>query len=269
MDATIVIPVHNQMHFTRQCLASLNAAGYPDAMIVVVNNASTDGTAEFLAARPAVRVISNSENRACAAAWNQGFQASPAKWTVFLNNDVVVAPGWLENLIAFAEKQGVAVASPAMVEGELDYEWNAFAREFTARMSSVVRRGTAYGACFMVVRDVFERIGGFDENFTKGGNEDDDFFWRTRRAGFKLAISGVAIIHHFGGTTQKALIAERGRTRAETIGYFRAKWKIGWLQRRWLQVRRKVVNAWWCWSERLRYGHTLREHRDDGKLFYR
>jgi N-acetylglucosaminyl-diphospho-decaprenol L-rhamnosyltransferase len=269
MDVTIVIPVHNQLHFTRQCLESLNACGYPDRLIVVVDNASTDGTATFLAGRPDLRVIRNPKNRACAAAWNQGFKASTTRWTVFLNNDTVSPPGWLESLIAFAEKNGVTVASPAMAEGELDYDLNAFACDFIAQMNNVVRSGTASGACFMVAREVFAATGGFDENFTKGGNEDDDFFWRARDAGFKLAISGGAFIHHFGRTTQNALLAERGSTRKETVTYFRKKWKISWLKRRSLRLRRKIIEAWWKWSERLGYGRTLNELHLGGKITYR
>jgi glycosyltransferase involved in cell wall biosynthesis len=176
MDVTIVIPVFNQLHYTRQCLDSLNAAGCADGMIVVVNNASTDGTAEFLARRPGLRVIQNSENRACAAAWNQGFLASRTEWTLFLNNDVVVPPGWLENLAAFAEKETADIASPAMGEGQLDYALADYARKFTAKMKTVQRRNTANGACFLVRRRVFEAIGNFDESFCRGGNEDDDFF---------------------------------------------------------------------------------------------
>ena len=269
LDATIIIPVYNQLHYTRQCLESLNASGYPDAMIVVVNNASTDGTAEFLAARPALRVITNPENRACAAAWNQGFQVSTTQWTVFLNNDTVSPPGWLNSLIAFAERNHLAVASPAMGEGELNYDLKGFARKFTARMKSVVRCGIASGACFMVARDVFAVTGGFDENFTRGGNEDDDFFWRVHAAGFKLAVIGSAYLHHFGSMTRKAMGSERRAHRTETIGYFRHKWKLNWAQRRWLRLRRKAIEAWWSWSERLRHAHTLREYRFGGRRYFR
>jgi len=269
MDATIVIPVHNQLRFTRQCLDSLSAGGYPDTMIVVVNNASTDGTAAFLATRPALRVITNLKNRACAAAWNQGIQTSQTKWMVFLNNDTVLPPGWLEGLIDFAGENGLAVASPALGEGELNYDLNVFAKKFTARMKSVARCGIASGACFMVARDVFATTGGFDENFTKGGKEDDDFFWRVRVAGFKLAVGGSAYIHHFGSMTRKAVGANRGSNRAETIGYFQRKWKLTWAQRRWLRLRRKTIEVWWAWNERLRYGCTLREHRYGGRRLFR
>ncbi len=268
MKATIVIPVFNQLHYTRQCLDSLNAAGCADEMIVVVNNASTDGTAEFLAGRPGLRAIQNPENRACAAAWNQGFAASQTAWTLFLNNDVVVPPDWLENLIAFAEKEKVDVASPAMGEGELDYDLRDYARRFTARTKNVRRRKTASGACFLVHRRVFETIGNFDENFRKGGNEDDDFFRRAKLAGFELAVTGGAYIHHFGCVTQLAIVQTTGPYRDETIRYFRAKWKINWFERRTARVNRALMSAWRKWSELLRSGHTLRERRRNGKTLH-
>ena len=268
MDVTIVIPVFNQLHFTRQCLESLNATGCDDSMIVVVNNSSTDGTAEFLATRPKLRVIHNSENRACAAAWNQGFDAGKTKWTLFLNNDTVLSRGWLENLVAFSENEGVDIVSPAMGEGDLDYDFENYARDFVSQMKQVQRRGTASGVCFLVARRVFEAIGNFDENFNKGGNEDLDFLWRAKDAGFKMAVSGCAYIHHFGSVTQKSLKAQRGSTRAETVGYFRKKWKINWVQRRWLHVRRQAAGNWRKCSERLRHGHTLLERRVEGKIHY-
>jgi len=269
MNTTLVIPVYNQLHYTRQCLESLNAAGYPDEMIVLVNNASTDGTAEFLAGRPGLRVITNPENRACAAAWNQGFQASTTTWTFFLNNDIMVPAHCVEQLVAFAEQHDVAVASPALGEGELDYDLHRYAADFTTQMKEVRRNGTAYGAAFLVHRKVFAAVGGFDENFKKGGNEDDDFYRRARLAGFRLAVTGASYLHHFGNMTQKAVVAEKGSHRAETIAYYRAKWKIGWWQRRWQRVQRKSLEAWWRWHEHRRHGHTLREEHSGGTVIFR
>jgi GT2 family glycosyltransferase len=268
MDATIVIPVFNQLAHTQECLKSLNTSGCPDTMIVVVNNNSTDGTVEYLAQRPQLRVIHNAENRACAAAWNQGFYASATKWTVFLNNDVVASLGWLQNLVAFAEREGVDIASPAMGEGELNYDLDLYAHEFVWRMCKVRRRGAASGTCFMVSRKIFDSVGPFDENFRRGGNEDTDFFWRAKRAGFQLAVTGCAYIHHYGGVTQKAVIAKEGSSRKATITYFRQKWGLTWPKRRWMQMCQRTAGVWWKWGEWLRHGHTLRERRLNGKILY-
>jgi GT2 family glycosyltransferase len=257
MNVTIVIPVFNQLHYTQQCLESLNACGYSDELIVVVNNASTDGTAEFLSTRPKLRVINNIENRACAAAWNQGFEIARTRWTVFLNNDVVVTRGWLESLITFAEANNAGIVSPAASEGSLDFQLATYGADFVSRMKNATRNGVAMGCAFLVAREVFEKIGLFDEKFRRGGNEDIDFFWRARDAGFKLAITGCSYIHHFGGITQKAVVAERGPHRDETVQYFRKKWHVTRAQRLWMRIRRKTTNAWWMLSERLRYGDSL------------
>jgi GT2 family glycosyltransferase len=122
---------------------------------------------------------------------------------------------------------------------------------------------------FLVHRRVFARVGGFDENFRKGGNEDVDFFWRAQAAGFTLATTGASYLHHFGSVTQNALKAERGSTRAETIGYFRAKWKIGWFKRRWQRLQRKFREAAWRRRELRAHGRTLLALRGGGKIIHR
>src|SRR5688572_7443241 len=131
---SIVIPVFNQLHYTRNCLESLGASRMPDAKIVVVNNGSSDGTKEFLSKISSVHVIDNEANRGCAAAWNQGVQLLKAEWTVVLNNDVLVCKSWLEELLDFAEKNRVDIASPAIREGELNYDFERYARDFVGRM---------------------------------------------------------------------------------------------------------------------------------------
>jgi GT2 family glycosyltransferase len=222
-----------------------------------------------LVTRPQLRRVTKTENRACAAAWNQGLQASATNWILFLNNDVLTPVGWLEKLVTFAEKSGASVVSPALGEGELDYDLASYAREFMTTMREVSRPHIEGGVAFLVHRRVFERVGGFDENFRKGGNEDVDFFWRAQAAGFTLATTGASYLHHFGSVTQTALKAERGSTRAETIGYFRAKWKIGWAKRRWQRLQRKVRAAWWSWNERRQHGLTLLTTRAGGKIIHR
>ncbi len=72
LGLAIVVPVFNQLAYTKGCLDSLRDAGLPDSKILVINNGSTDGTRDFLAGRPELKVIHNAENRGCGFAWNQG-----------------------------------------------------------------------------------------------------------------------------------------------------------------------------------------------------
>jgi N-acetylglucosaminyl-diphospho-decaprenol L-rhamnosyltransferase len=256
----IVIPVFNQLHYTRQCVASLNRVGVADAQMIIVNNASTDGTAEFLAAHPEIRVVSNETNVGCGPAWTQGARLSSAEWTVVLNNDVLIPTGCLEGLISFAVENKYDVVCPAMREGEADYDWQSHAAELMKKMKDVRREDIAHGVCFMVHRKVFETIGYFN-NF--GGYEDDDFFRRARQAGFRLAITGRAFLHHFGSVTQKGMKCRGVMSRERRLRYRKA---IGqtWLKRKIHQLNQSLRGRRWKQSELRRYGNTLRERRMGG-----
>jgi N-acetylglucosaminyl-diphospho-decaprenol L-rhamnosyltransferase len=271
MDVAVVIPVFNQAHFTRMCLDSLRSAGLPDSRIIVVDNASTDDTAASLAARPQLNVIRNSTNRFCGA-WNQGAKAAaPATWTVILNNDVLVPRGWLEGLTGFAEQEGYDVVSPAICEGEKDYDLEAHAAQFVTKMANVKRSGRACGACFMVHRRVFDTIGYFAEDPQLGGYLDDEFFRRCRQHGFRLAFTGRSFLHHFGSVTQKAVRAGMNQPNAGLGDRFYYRRKLGLTRFRrnrekWFE---KFMSSKWRLSERLRFGYSLVSYRAGGAFFWR
>lgn len=268
MDAAFVIPVLNQLHYTTQCLESLHRDGVADSQIVVVDNGSTDGTGQFLASQPQLRTITNPSNLGCSAAWNQGVEMAAAPWTVVLNNDVVVGRGFVEGLLGFTGETDCDIVSPGMGEGALDYELDSFARDFVSRMANISRRGLAFGVCFMVQRRVFDRIGLFDTRLGQAGYEDEDFFRRARRAGFRLATTGRAYLHHYGSVTQKSVKASLGKSESARLGnrdYFRKKHGLNWLRRRAGRLQGKLQGAFWRWNERRRTGLTLVMRRAQGQ----
>lgn len=264
-DIAIVIPVFNQVHYTRQCVESLNRAGVADAQIFIVNNGSTDGTREFLDARPGLHTIHNEVNRGCGGAWSQGAAAAQATWTVLLNNDVLVPANFFQNLKKFAVENKMAVVSPAMCEGDCDYEWQSYAAEFMQKMPTVRRHRVAHGVCFMVQRRVFEAIGYFDDDMKLGGYEDDEFFRRARRAGFPMATTGAAFLHHFGMVTQKSMKSEQVMAKVlARRAYYRKKSGQTWLSRKWVQQRDRFRGWRWRTTEKKQFGHTLKERRVAG-----
>ena len=272
MDVTIVIPVFNQVRYTKTCLDNLRDAGLPGSRIVVVDNGSTDETAACLAARPEINLIRNATNLGCGGAWNQGVQALPATWTVLLNNDVLIPQGWWEGLKSFAEEERMDVVSPAMCEGENDYDFPAYARQFMQKMARVKRCGAVSGVCFMVHRRVFDSAGLFDNDPRLGGYEDDEFFRRTREAGFRLALTGRSFLHHFGSITQLAIKADRHQAPNASLGdraYYRQKYELTWSKRKLWRWRRKIRAAWDRLSERSRHGCTLLSRRKDGAFTWR
>jgi len=78
MTYTVVIPVLNQLHFTRQCVDSLLANGVPADALLVVDNGSIDDTPAWLATRPEIRSVRNPVNLGCGGAWTQGALLSAA-----------------------------------------------------------------------------------------------------------------------------------------------------------------------------------------------
>lgn len=257
--ASVIIPVHNRLDYTKRCLGSLRAHGGGIEEIIIIDNGSTDGTARYLSGLEGVRVLGNRENRGCAAAWNHGIEAAGSAWVLFLNNDVVVTAHWLEGMLEFAVRNHVDIVSPAIREGMGRYDIDRYAEEFVARMKHCTRIGVADGICFMVRRKVFEKIGRFDENFRIGQFEDSDFFRRAAMAGFRLAITGCSFIHHFGSVTQNYIRLIEGDTsyEAENRAYYRRKWG---LSRRRRFLARQAANArrlMWALRERALGGHLL------------
>ncbi|MFT3869752.1 MAG: glycosyltransferase family 2 protein [Nibricoccus sp.] len=267
MKVAIVIPVLNQLAYTQGCLSSLADDIAAGVKVIVVDNGSTDGTGEWLKQIRGITVIANAENRGCAPAWNQGCrEGKEADWIVVLNNDVLLPTGWLGKLIGAAERAGLDVVSPAMREREQNYPFSEYAAEYMERMKGVTRLGVAHGVCFAVSRRAFEKVGEFDEAFRIGQFEDSDFFRRVKLAGLKLGTVGDSFIHHFGSVTQDALRSSK-KTRpyeAENRAYFRKKWKIGWLRRRWEKFVSRRRLARWRDRELAVHGRTLHEKWEDG-----
>ncbi|MCS6318226.1 MAG: glycosyltransferase family 2 protein [Nitrospira sp.] len=255
---SLVIALYNQLEFTRQCLASIKASTPAPFELILIDNGCVDGTAEYLRGVDAT-VISNEQNLGFAKAWNQGIRASRGDVIGILNNDLLMTAGWSEALLAFMEEGGYGIVCPSAREGPLDYDLAAYAREFTQACAGAVRR-ELYAPCMLIDRAVFDRIGLFDEAFSYGGCEDTDFLWRTKAAGFSVAMTGAALIHHSSKVTQVAVSrTETDQYWDHNMAHFKQKWgrtiRGNWLQRRFTDVKAKLIKQ----SEQRRFGHTLVE----------
>ena len=259
---SLVIAVWNQLEYTKRCLESIVRCTSIPYELIVVDNGSTDGTREFLQTVKG-QVIINERNLGCAKAWNQGIKASRGEVVGILNNDIVVTPGWLEGLLAFMKERGHGLVSPSAREGPLNYDLDAYAGEFTIHCGGAARHGDVYAPCMLIRREVFDRIGLFDEGFSYGGCEDIDFVWRMKGAGFSVGMTGAVLIHHFGMVTQDAIKERETKAYPKmNLAHFQSKWKRtvrgNWFNRRWDDFRTSYRRQY----EKLRYGHTLVEKPD-------
>jgi GT2 family glycosyltransferase len=248
--ASIIILTYNNLDYNRQCLESIFAStAYPNFDVIVVDNASSDGTPAFLrsfaASHPNLRVILNPENAGFAAGNNQGFAASDGEYVVFLNNDTVVTPGWLSGLIRYLRDPAVGFVGPVTnFSGNesrisVDYadirDLNDFARRYTNS-----HRGQSFDIrmlalfCAVTRRSVLEEIGPLDERFNVGMYEDDDYSLRLRHAGYQILCAEDVYVHHWGSAGFSQFAQERyNRLQSENRRKFEEKWGTRWIPHRW------------------------------------
>jgi GT2 family glycosyltransferase len=257
---TITFACYNQLDYTKQFIASLDREEVDFSRIVAVDNGSTDGTREWLTQQGFGAVVLNERNLGCGAAWNQGALAIQSKWTVVMNNDVVCAKGWLRHLLATAEVSQLHIASPAMVEGDLNYSFEAWATDAQSKMSGYVRQGDPHAVCMAIRDDVWSEIGYFMPVPKLLGYEDAIFFQRVLEAGLKTGTCADSWLHHYGMTTQKALKLEMKLNQTDSLGnrnLMRLYMAQSWLARKLARYQRRKLLRDACAHELNAYGMTV------------
>ena len=215
---SIVIPVFNRLALTRACLESLarhTPAGW--AEIIVVDNGSTDGTAEYLGARAhGVRVITHPENRGYARASNAGAAAARTPYVLFLNNDTEAHAGWLEPLVYLLDhdpRVGAAGSKLLFPDGTVQHagvmilEDQRASTPFQARHVHYAapadlpdanrrRRYQALtAACLLVRKTAFDEVQGFDEGYWNG-YEDVDLCFKLQELEHLLVYEPASVLTH-------------------------------------------------------------------------
>jgi N-acetylglucosaminyl-diphospho-decaprenol L-rhamnosyltransferase len=209
VDADVVIPTWRARDMLRGCLRAL--ASEP-CTVIVVDNASADGTLEMVRDEfPAVTFVPLDANVGFGRAVNAGAAAGSGEAIVLVNNDVIVAPGFVEAIVAPFRDPGVGMVAglttmpgTGVVDGigiELDRALAAYNRARGARLGGPVGRlAMPSGGAAAYRRDAFEAVGGFDEAFFAYG-EDVDLGLRLRAEGWHVAEALGARGVHLGGAT--------------------------------------------------------------------
>jgi GT2 family glycosyltransferase len=226
--ASIIIVTYNNLALNRQCLESLyQHTEWPNFEVIVVDNASTDGTAEYLreAERtfPNLRVVLNESDLGFAAANNQGLRLASGEYLALLNNDTAPTRGWLSSLIRHlsADPQiGLIGPAPNEIGNEAKVEAGyesldelpVWALNYTRRHDGQLFSPPMLDMfCVAMRRSVLEKVGPLDERFGIGMFEDDDYARRLREQGYKLVCARDAFVHHAGSASFKRLSQENYR----------------------------------------------------------
>jgi len=225
--ADIIIPVHNQYPYTRTLLEGIYRHTACPFHIYLVDNASSDETIDIdkIYARD-ITVVRNRENRGWCAAVNQGILLGNSPYLVFMNNDVEVSQGWLENLRAFLDthprigavgplnsnpndwqcvdrvRQNTVPQIPIFLTEDLHERNRILGYHF--HRAGILIEGMLAFFCTAFKRRAVNATGLLDEAF-EGGGDDDDYCRRLRKAGYVLGLSLDTYVIHHSGTTHKSL----------------------------------------------------------------
>lgn len=217
--ASLIIPCHNQIIYTKMCLQSIKKYTFYPYELIVINNGSTDGTGKWLAhlsKNTNLKIITNSKNMGAPKSFNQGIACSKGNYIVLLNNDIIVSSGWLKKMVLRAENNDeIGIIGPLSnkVKNDTglfpDYPGFRSFREIQHKAAEVDLRykdkyiytRSVASFCMLIKNCVIDKIGILDENYGFGTNDDHDYCFRASSAGYKIAVAMDTLIFHFTNKT--------------------------------------------------------------------
>ena len=215
-DISIVIVTWNGREHLEGCLTAVASQQGVDAETILVDNASTDGTIDFMRARfPWVRIVSLDRNHGFAGGNNAGAREARGRYLAFLNNDTIADPNWLRALrdgvdeprsIALATSRIVYMHDPSTVDSAGDgmTRWGgAFKRHHGGAAADATESREVFGACgaaFIIAKQVFDTLGGFDPDFFIS-HEDVDLSYRAQLRGYRCRYVAGSVVRHRGSST--------------------------------------------------------------------
>jgi len=214
---SVIVLNYNGRRWLPGCLAALaRQVNAPEFEVLLADNGSTDGSAEFVASEfPSVRIVGTGGNIGFAAGNNAGARAARGTYLVFLNNDTVPADDWLQQLFrAHRDDQARSLVTsritfldrPDVIDSAGDgylRAGGAFKTGYGESASAFDRSREVFGACgaaFLISRELFEQLGGFDERLFIY-YEDVDLSYRARLMGHRCWYAADACVRHAGSGT--------------------------------------------------------------------
>ena len=213
---SIIIVNYNGKELLQKCLDSLLKVNYDNFEIILVDNNSTDGTVEFITKNyPSLIIIKLDSNKGFAEPNNVAAKISKGKYLLFLNNDTVVTPNFIFEMVKVMETdKKIAICQSLLLkpDGSVDSSGDfidhlGVVYNSKTEIDEIREVSSARGASMLVRSDIFEKLDGFDQKFFVTF-EDVDLCWRSWILGYRVLIIPTSIVYHEGGITIKKIKSE-------------------------------------------------------------
>lgn len=220
---SVIILSYNQKENTMECLHSFQSVTYPNYKVVLVDNASIDGTYDAVKEMfPSVQIFKTKTNLGCAGGRNYGahqaLKQCNSKYLLFIDNDTVVAPDFLSQLVKVAKEHkdtGIVTGKILNYDNRqiIDAVGNnvnlftgktpkiGYGEKDIGQYDSKIKLKAASGCCQLIPIDLWMELGGYDLDFNPYGYEDIDFCLRMRGLGKRILLASKARIYHKGTQT--------------------------------------------------------------------
>jgi len=224
---SVLVLNYNGKQYLKECFDSLQSGNYKPIEILLIDNKSTDESVAFTKENyPNIRIVQTHANRGYSRAYNIAFNHALGKYMVLLNNDVRVAPDWLEPLVEVAEKEPDVAALQPKILSMLEpgyFEYAGASGGYIDRYGYPFLRGRIFftierdegqyedeqdvfwtsGAAMFLRRESIAKSLNLDEDFVHH-MEEIDLCWRLHLTGFRLKVVPRSVIWHYAGATIKS-----------------------------------------------------------------
>ncbi|MGR8933321.1 MAG: glycosyltransferase [Gammaproteobacteria bacterium] len=241
-DVSIVIPVHNKFAVTYNCLAALlfayNKASFE---VIVVDDGSSDETMDMLELVDGVFYLRNEASQGFIRSCGRGASVARGRYVVMLNNDTEPTARWLDELLFVFEqfdKVGLAGSKLLYPDGKLQeaggivwqngnpWNYGRGGNPQDPRFNYSRQVDYLSGASIMLPKSLWDKLGGFSEEYIPAYFEDTDLAFKVRAAGFKTVYAPLSVVYHFEGVSSGTSVAS-GTKRYQEIN--RPKFKHKWI----------------------------------------
>jgi len=238
-EISIVITVHDQVHFMYKCLESVYLNTEPCYELIIIDDCSTGETKDLLSGIENIRIFRNETNSGIIKSRNKSIDLALGRYIVFLNNDIIVTEKWLEPLVECMKDEHVGAVGPRLIypDGTLkeaggiiwaDGSTSHFGRgDGSAKpLYNYVRPvDCCSGAALVVRKDLLNSLGGFDSRYEPGHYEDTDLCLSICVEGYRVMYQPQSLVIHFGDISGYSLKSENTKFQMINKEKFYQKWK--------------------------------------------